>query len=460
MMKKTLLLGLASCALLLACSKSEPQASTNTGGSTSSTSSVNTANSNIDPTTEGWPSKYTGVMLQGFYWDSYRHSQWSVLESQASELAPYFSLVWIPQSGKAKNNPSMGYDVLYYFNQNSSFGTEAQLRSMITTFKKHGIGTIADVVINHRADISTWIDFPSESYKGVTYTMTPDAIVSNDEAAEEGKTTGTNPDTGDGWDGMRDLDHSNTQVQNLIQVYLNYLKNDLGYLGFRYDLVKGYAPSYTGQYNKAAKVQFSVGEYWDGYDKIKNWLDGTAVNGLYQSAAFDFPNKYQLNKACNDGNWGELVWKRNGTLNQPAGLIHMNTLQRYAITFVDNHDTGRKEKDHSANRLHSNIVAANAFILTMPGTPCVFLEHWRSYKEEIKALIKARQAAGIHNESEVTVLATANDIYAAEATGLYGKLIVKVGPSLAYNAPTGYKLVTYGENYAVWLDEASQARYK
>ena len=29
---------------------------------------------------QGWPANYSGVMLQGFSWDSYDYSQWSVLE--------------------------------------------------------------------------------------------------------------------------------------------------------------------------------------------------------------------------------------------------------------------------------------------------------------------------------------------------------------------------------------------
>ena len=61
---------------------------------------------------QGWPSNYGGVMLQAFSWDSYSQSQWYKLEQQADELAEFFNLVWIPQSGKAANNPSMGYDVL------------------------------------------------------------------------------------------------------------------------------------------------------------------------------------------------------------------------------------------------------------------------------------------------------------------------------------------------------------
>ena len=95
---------------------------------------------------QGWPSDYDGVMLQAFYWDSFTPSQWRTLEAQAGDIASYFSLVWVPQSGKAANNPSMGYDPLYWYNQNSSFGNEAELKSMIQTYKSLGTGVIADVV--------------------------------------------------------------------------------------------------------------------------------------------------------------------------------------------------------------------------------------------------------------------------------------------------------------------------
>ena len=102
---------------------------------------------------QGWPANYSGVMLQGFYWDSFQDSKWTKLEAQAPELGQYFKLVWIPQSGNC-NGTSMGYDDLYWFpnssgsSYSSSFGEESELRSLIKTFKANGIGTIADVVIN------------------------------------------------------------------------------------------------------------------------------------------------------------------------------------------------------------------------------------------------------------------------------------------------------------------------
>ena len=221
---------------------------------------------------QGWPTHYQGVMLQGFYWDSFSQSQWVKLERQADELSQYFTLVWLPQSADC-GGTSMGYDDLYWFpgHYNSSFGSEAELRSLISTFKQKGIGTIADVVINHRKNVSNWVDFPKETYKGVTYELKSTDICANDDdgatkewANNNGYSLSTYNDTGEGWGGMRDLDHKSENVQANVKAYLGMLLNDLGYVGFRYDMVKGYAGSYTQLYNQDSNPQFSVGEYWDG----------------------------------------------------------------------------------------------------------------------------------------------------------------------------------------------------
>ena len=39
---------------------------------------------------------YSGVMLQGFSWDSYDYSQWTVLEKQADDMKGFIDLVWLP----------------------------------------------------------------------------------------------------------------------------------------------------------------------------------------------------------------------------------------------------------------------------------------------------------------------------------------------------------------------------
>lgn len=104
---------------------------------------------------QGWPTGYEGVMLQGFYWDSYSDSQWKNLEKQAPELGSYFSLLWVPQSGKClEKHNVMGYTPYYYFDQNSSFGSEAELRSMIRAMRQNGVGVLADVVINTTTQVA------------------------------------------------------------------------------------------------------------------------------------------------------------------------------------------------------------------------------------------------------------------------------------------------------------------
>ena len=410
---------------------------------------------------QGWPEQYNGVMLQGFYWDSFSETQWTKLESQADELSEFFKLVWIPQSGYC-GGKSMGYDDLYWFNNySSSFGNEAQLRSMINTFKDKGIGTIADVVINHRKTINNWVTFPIEVYKGRTYEMKSTDICRNDDggatlewANQNGKSLSANYDTGEDWSGMRDLDHKSENVQTIVKAYLKFLLNDLGYVGFRYDMTKGYAASYTGLYNVDAAPEFSVGEFWDGYlPTVKAWIDGTKVDGVVQSAAFDFPFRYTIRDAVNSSKWSNLA----GT---GKGLCLDNNYKRYAVTFVENHDTQYRDAGNQQDPIRTNIEAANAYLLAMPGTPCIFLKHWIDYKENIKQMIYARQLAGITNTSTTRNMANAQDknYYAQSTMGTRGAILAAMG-STAYNIPATYVQVVSGNNYRLALSKTTETAW-
>ena len=109
---------------------------------------------------QGWPENYKGIMLQGFYWDGYADSKWTVLEKQADELSQYFDLIWVPQSGMTSKfyhnkEKTMGYDPCFWLDHNSCWGTEAELKKMIKTFSDKGTGIIEDVVINHKNGLNT-----------------------------------------------------------------------------------------------------------------------------------------------------------------------------------------------------------------------------------------------------------------------------------------------------------------
>lgn len=414
---------------------------------------------------QGWPANHSGVMLQGFYWDSYFDSKWTNLEAQAPELSKYFNLVWIPQSANCGGDKSMGYDDFYWFtNYNSSFGNEKELRSLIKTFKSNGIGTIADVVINHRKNVSNWVDFPVETYKGVTYEMKSTDICANDDggktkkwADENGYKLSSIYDTGEDWGGMRDLDHNSTNVQTIVKAYLKMLLNDFGYAGFRYDMVKGYSGKFTGIYNTATKPTYSVGEYWDGnVSVVKNWLNATKVNGQITSAAFDFPIRYVVRDAIK-ANWSTV--KTDGLANDPA-------YKQYAVTFVENHDTEYRSSSEQQDPIRKDTLAANAYILASCGTPCVFYKHWIDCKQDIKAMINARQLAGITNTSNTTFNAYKGNGYnGIMTTGTKTSLLAIVGPNAnKFAAPNSYAELLNGYHYryfmpkkanVAWVDLAS-----
>ena len=447
--------------LAIGCGKDDPIVEPKPDPTPSDTTKTDTTQVTPQPqptAVVGWPEAYGGVMLQGFYWDGFGDAKWTRLEAQADELAPYFSLVWIPQSGNC-GGTSMGYDDLWWFNNyNSSFGTEAELRSMINTFKAKGIGTIADVVINHRKNVSNWVDFPKETYNGVTYEMVSTDICANDDggktktwASQNGYRLSSANDTGEGWDGMRDLDHSSTNVQTIVKAYLDFLLNDLGYMGFRYDMVKGYSGLYTKIYNESAKPKFSVGECWDGTNTIRSWIDATSKT----SAAFDFQFRYTVRNAVNNGNWAKLGQQNDGNWPLVSNNSNGGAYRQWAVTFVENHDTEYRSSSAQQDPIRKDTLAANAYLLAMPGTPCVFLKHWKAYKHDIARMIQARQVAGIQNTSATTLLRTNTAFYAATVTGSKGKLVVWLGnQSEAASAIEGCTKILEGKNYSYWLENS------
>ena len=380
--------------------------------------------------------------------------------SQADELSKYFNLIWVPQSGWCNSTTDMGYYPRYWFKQNSAFGTEQELRTMISTFKAKRTYIIADVVVNHKNGVSKWCNFANETVKGKntgkTYSVTWDntgykQICNNDEAntatksEAKGKIKGA-ADTGLGDTGCRDLDHTNLTTQQNIKTYEDFLLNEMGYTGFRYDFVKGYDPKYIKMYNEASKPKFSVGEYWQGsvtaskkddhpFGGVKDWVEATDKT----SAAFDFPMKYLIKGAFNDDNWKLLAKNLTSTL---VGIE-----PQYAVTFIDNHDTG--EPHENPDPLRANVEAANAYILAMPGTPCIWISHWKPYKYTIKKCILARKIAGVTNTSTILKSEGQDNGYVLIVKGNKGNVMLLLG-SPTYDT-TGYQLACEGLEFKYYV---------
>ncbi len=418
-----------------------------------------------DPVTPGdyataVPSQCTDVMLQAFYWNSdvdntYGTTKWTVLLSQASEISQYFQLVWLAPSCNSKTN-SMGYLPTKYYYQRNSMGREDDLRSLISALHDGGTRVLADVVINHAGNKSNWIDFFDQDFGTYGY-FKPNSkwITKDDEAstAEGGKYAsklGPNYDDGqNGTDanfaGARDFDHKNDSVQKMCRAYLKFLKYTMNYDGFRFDVAGGYHVSHINDYVTNAKPYFSVMEYWKGDANIlKTRIDEAGKNNL----AFDFAAKYSVYR---DGIFYKSYDKcKNGGLRGKG-------YSKYAVTFIDNHDTfNRSDNDDVANKRDGSsindkslMMRCNAYLLSMPGVPCVFWPHWVKYKSEIKAMINARRMAGIHSESSVQE-ESGNGYYRATVQGKYGSVKLMLGTAANDAAPAGYTQAVKGTDYAMY----------
>ena len=405
---------------------------------------------------QGWPAHYGGVMLQGFYWDSYDDTQWTALTGQADELASLFDLIWVPNSGRTDasgTGHNMGYSPMYWLNHSTCFGSETQLRDMIEAYRQRGTGVLMDLVINHKTGKTGWVDLADESVTGRTTgrkfqvmwdNVSYAQICNNDECNTNGYTTTGAADTGENFDGARDLDHTNVTTQQNVRTYMDYLQNELGYVGYRIDMTKGYSPYYTGKYNNWTHPFFSVGEYWDGNaDLLRSWLEGTRWGGQIQSATFDYALKYRINEAFNGATF-------NASALDNKGLAADVWYNRWAVTFVDNHDTGQTGNSSRMSN-DSNVPAANALILALPGTPCVFLKHYQNHKTAIANMIKGRRAARVTNQSAITVQEPRNGGYVIEVQGDKGKVYLQLGGATTGGTPSGYQLVQSGINYKYYV---------
>ena len=380
----------------------------------------------------------TDVMMQAFFNESYNdhapgvgddqyhlkigNTRWATLIPQAEEIGHSFDLIWLPPSA---NGDGMGYHPRNYADQNSNWGTREELNTLIDALHDAGSKVVADIVINHCTGNTTWCNFPVLDF-GEYGTFYPDAsyICRNDEVNSEwnkdaagdcyGAATGSYDD-GENWEGARDWAHNDVQVQNMFKAYLKWLRTEIGYDGFRYDKGDGFNNWHHDNYNKAASPYIAFMECYSNTDVIKGRIEGANYNLM----GLDFDTKWHVFDSF--AGWNFARGRGEGLLGQNWG--------RYSVTFIDSHDWFLRSDNENefggrgnslTETLKPRLLMANAFMLSMPGVPCVFYPHWAKYKEFIKLMIAARKLAGVHSESEV------KDEY-VNATGYQATIVGKDG---------------------------------
>lgn len=436
------------------------------------------------------PDESEDVMLQGFYWDShsltkYGRTKWIDYNNNnyAQEIGQAgFTMVWLPSP--CASDGGLGYHPKQWSSLDGGMGTSSNLKTLIKNLHNSGVKVIADIVVNHRASSSGWCAFMADNFGSAygstsapngQYQFTEAHICSDDEAFTDTKsnckgstTTGAKDSGVETYAAARDLDHSNVYVRDAVKSYLAFLKGNAGFDGWRYDLVKSYAAQYLEEYNLSSQPYFSVTEYYDGNAST---LKAYVKKCGYHTLTFDFATKYYaFNNGIAKGQYNNLI-------GEASKLFHMSGMSKYAVTFIDNHDTFERS-DATGNEFYQYnctltaaapkklVLQANAYLLAMPGVPCVFWPHWRTFQTEINAMIAARKAAGIHSESQIISESAQNGqttkgYYEAYVQGHKGVLCIQIGNGLSSylqdKTAEGYTLMAQGSEYKMWVKQSGTA---
>ena len=474
------------------------------------------------PSADGDPfsANFGSVMLQGFHWrscsfgDNNDRSWYAEVRDKVWQMrAAGVDAVWLPPPSHSV--APEGYLPQRLYDLNTPYGTKEELKALCAELKAAGIAPIADIVINHRCadtqdENGQWRIFsnvtfpdgpPDDKAPGKIFDKSwgPWAIVKDDPnfPGEGGS------DTGEVFPPAPDLDHSNERVRRELTAWLTWLKDEIGFLGWRFDYVKGYGARFVREYaeRSVGLGALNVAEFWpdaswepDGTlsadqnpmrQRICDWLD--AAGGA--TAAFDFTTKAVLQEAVSRTQY----WRLRDAQGKPPGLI--GWWPQRAVTFIDNHDTGGTGQaagfeqgrmkdgtlgssvpaDGSYGQGHwrfppEHRLVGYAYILTHPGIPCLFWPHamWFdekhvAFSEEVASLVAVRRAAGVRADSDVTVFVAEDDVYAALVRGAVATLAVKLGPR--YDVPEGlleggegaWEAVASGHEYAVWSRPNNEA---
>ncbi|OHD56049.1 MAG: alpha-amylase [Spirochaetes bacterium GWF1_51_8] len=316
---------------------------------------------------------FSGVMMQGFYWDVPAGGNWwNTMKNNAYSLRYMASgyginRIWFPPASKCLNGGySMGYDPydyydLGYYSQmgtvETRFGSQAELKAAIAKFKSYGVSCTADIVLNHRAGGaseanpktggSTWTSFAgvkSGKAKWHWDSFHPNNYCGGDEGS---------------FGGYPDVCYAAGMAYTDMKAWMNWLKSTVnaGFDSWRFDYVKG-VPAWAVKDMRAATGNpFSVGEYWDANTSTLDWWAGAST-----AQVFDFALYYTMKDICNNTGGG-------GYLPNVFDYSKSYAAKNYgkAVTFVGNHDT---------DEIYSDKMMAYAFILTYKGYPCIF---WKDY---------------------------------------------------------------------------------
>ena len=388
------------------------------------------------------------VLAQGFDWTSAKRfsgpssfeegpkkddaSYWKWLTERVCAIAELgITHLWLPPPSHSASPEGYLPGRLFQLDA-SRYGTKADLKALCAALRERGVTPVCDVVINHRTADARGVDGAWNVFADLDADGEPihwgDWAITCDDPAFFGK---GGPDSGENYGPAPDLDHANPELRFALKRWMAWLRDEIGFGGFRFDFVRGFAPEYVEEYIRSAfppetanpgesasgalgegttklgdetceddaagagddkandktkktkavlleNPAFHVGEnwvdmHWEGatlsYDQDgpRSRLVDWIADTHGSCALFDFPTKGILQRAVTHAEF----WRLRDNAGRPPGLL--GWVPARAVTFLENHDTGPPQNHwpFPADRLGLGY----AYVLTHPGIPCVFGPH-------------------------------------------------------------------------------------
>lgn len=386
------------------------------------------------------------LVLQAFNWESHHQGWWPKVAEEGKRYADLgFTVIWLPPPTDSVS--PQGYMPGDPYNLQSRYGSEIELKRCVSNLQEAGLKVLADIVINHRCAQAQdkngiWNQF------GGRMAWDAKAIVVND---RKFKGRG-NRASGASFDAAPNIDHSQPFVKQDLSEWLQWLRTEIGFDGWRFDFVKGYDGSHVRDYVEATAPYFVIGEFWDtlSYEgalpkpnqdahrqRTINWLN--AAGG--RATAFDVTLKGILHAVFERDEY----WRLDDGKGKPPSVV--GWWPSRSVTFLENHDTGSTQGHWRFPE--ESLEEGYAYLMTHPGTPSVFLDHIE--QEKLRSVIvelgSLRKRNKIHCRSQVKILRADSQVYVAETDG---KVLMKMGPGNYAPPSAEWNMAAQGKRWAIW----------
>ncbi|MFN0157175.1 MAG: alpha-amylase domain-containing protein [Bacteroidota bacterium] len=342
------------------------------------------------------------VFLQGFYWNSTPGGLWwDSIASLAPRIgAAGFGAVWLPSPVKgAGGGFSMGYDPYDHYdfgeyNQKGTvetrFGSRQELINAIDALHAVGVQSFADAVMGHMngaeqyvpVDCEPYPSYPDSAWLVFNYPNGSGRFKKNAASFYPNQLTcNVDPPYHGPSDPIFKFGevpaHTQFHVRDSLITWGHYLKDVMGFDGFRLDAVKHINPEFVGQWLNAVGG-YAVAEYYGSTSEIGTWLNDCQNVFGGDVSMFDFPLRFTLKDMCNN---------TSGTFDMNwldgAGLINAGISGYDVATFVENHDLDRTGWDGSLDNGHAPIIydkdLGYAYTIFSEGRPSVFFRDYFIY---------------------------------------------------------------------------------